>query len=106
MTAAIPFKYSGMSVAIIWLVGAQALLFCGIALRETAFTRLGGLGSLLTAGHLLLVDARPNIETAAGGGAVNPVTSLGVALLAAAAVMFASGVFLPRRWEAIFGDSW
>ena len=41
MVAAVPFKYSGNSMEMLWLAGAEAFLFAGIFVRERLFRGLG-----------------------------------------------------------------
>ena len=56
MIAAVPFRYSGNNVAILWLVGAEALLAAGLMVSEVVFRRLGLLAGLLVGLHLLGID--------------------------------------------------
>ncbi|MGO8790808.1 MAG: DUF2339 domain-containing protein [Terriglobia bacterium] len=52
MVAAIPFKYSGETLPIMWLAEAEALFLAGVFLDEIIFCRLGLLASLLVAFQL------------------------------------------------------
>ncbi len=52
MVAAIPFKYSGETLPILWLAEAEALFLAGVFLDEIVFCRLGLLASLLVAFQL------------------------------------------------------
>src|ERR1019366_9972390 len=56
MIAAVPFRYSGNNVAILWLVGAEAFLVAGVAWGEVVFRRLGLLTGLLVGAHLVRID--------------------------------------------------
>lgn len=49
MVAAIPFKYSGETLPILWLAEAEALFLAGVFLDEIIFCRLGLLASMLVA---------------------------------------------------------
>ena len=49
MVAAIPFKYSGETLPILWLAEAEALFLAGVFLEEIVFCRLGLLASVLVA---------------------------------------------------------
>ncbi|HEY0564831.1 MAG TPA: DUF2339 domain-containing protein [Terriglobales bacterium] len=40
MVAAVPFRFSGANISILWMVGAEALLAAGLAAKETVFRRL------------------------------------------------------------------
>jgi hypothetical protein len=49
MVAAIPFKYSGGTLPILWLAEAEALFLAGVFLDEVIFCRLGLLAGMLVA---------------------------------------------------------
>ncbi len=49
LVAALPFKYSGATLPILWLAEAEALFLAGVFTREIVFRRLGLLASLLVA---------------------------------------------------------
>ncbi|MGH8459647.1 MAG: DUF2339 domain-containing protein, partial [Nevskiales bacterium] len=49
MVAAIPFRYSGSDVTVLWLLEAEAFLLCGVLAREVVFRRAGLVAGLLTA---------------------------------------------------------
>src|SRR5579862_544765 len=52
MVASVPFRYSGNNVAILWMIGAEALLAAGVVASEVVFRRLGLLAGLLVGLHL------------------------------------------------------
>ncbi len=52
MVAAVPFKYSGETLPILWLAEAEALFLAGVFLEEIVFCRLGLLASMLVAFQL------------------------------------------------------
>jgi hypothetical protein len=52
MVVAIPFKYSGETLPILWLAEAEALFLAGVFLEEIVFCRLGLLASMLVAFQL------------------------------------------------------
>ena len=52
MVAAIPFKYSGETLPVLWLAEAEALFLAGVFLHEIVFCRLGLLASMLVAFQL------------------------------------------------------
>jgi len=52
MAAAIPFKYSGETLPILWLAEAEALFLGGVFLDEIIFCRLGLLAAMLVAFQL------------------------------------------------------
>jgi uncharacterized membrane protein len=59
--AAVPFKFSGNNIALLWMIAAEVLLIAGIAQRGLVFRRLGLLGGVTT-GLLILYGARGIVE--------------------------------------------
>jgi hypothetical protein len=49
LVAALPFKYSGTTLPVLWLAEAEALILAGVFTGETVFRRLGLLASFLVA---------------------------------------------------------
>jgi len=62
LVAAIPFKYSGMDTAVIWLAEAQMLLLAGVFSREILFRGFGLLVALLTSLDMLVNQAIPTLH--------------------------------------------
>ena len=58
MVAAIPFKYSGETLPILWLAEAEALFLAGVFLDEIIFCRLGLLATILVAFQLNIFALR------------------------------------------------
>jgi len=58
MVAAIPFKYSGETLPILWLAEAEALFLAGVFLDEIIFCRLGLLANMLVAFQLNIFALR------------------------------------------------
>ncbi len=89
MVAAIPFRYSGSQLSVLWLVEAEVLLLAGVLAREALFRWFGMLTALLTSAHILATqysDAGANRE--------------GAILMATAAVLFfGDSLVIPKRWE-------
>lgn len=56
MLMAVPFKYSGNNVAILWFVGAEAFLIAGILTKKIVFRRLGLAIGILVGMHVLAID--------------------------------------------------
>ena len=55
MFASVPFKFSGNSIALFWMIAAELLLIAGIIQAEVVFRRLGLIAGMLTG---LLRDLR------------------------------------------------
>jgi len=106
MIAAVPFKFSGMNTAVLWLAGAEALLISGILVREVAFRRLGMIAGLLTTIHILAVDVRPWFEQVLRGAPVPHDLVQGTLPIFCAAVLFVDAHLLELRWKDLFHDKW
>jgi Predicted membrane protein (DUF2339) len=114
LVAAIPFKYSGMDTAVIWLAEAQILLLAGVFSREILFRRFGLLVALLTSGDMLINQALPTLYDRLaqpphgfwGYTAVVPAPDLqlAVSFLVAAVLFYASAIVLPRRWKDLISS--
>jgi len=108
LIAAIPFKYSGLDMAIIWLAEAQILLIAGVAVREQLFRSFGFLVALLTAGEMLISQGIPNLldvlppelATLTPSSSL-PDYQLAFSFLVAAAVFYANAIVIPRRWKEL-----
>jgi hypothetical protein len=103
LVAAIPFKYSGTDMAIIWLIQAELLLFAGVFTREILFRRFGLLAALLTAGYTLIARAEPILETRLTIWNMNqPAESMLAVTFAFAAFFFYIDAHeIPRRWKQL-----
>ena len=103
VVAAIPFKYSGMDMAIIWLAQAQLLLLAGGFTREALFRRFGMLAALLTAGDMLIAQAEPILETrlALFGFLQKPEHQMAVTFGFAALLFYSNAYGIPRRWKEL-----
>jgi uncharacterized membrane protein len=106
LVAAIPFKFSGLDMAIIWLAEAQILLIAGVVVREGLFRSFGFLVALLTAGDMLLNQGIPNLlpQLSAQLAPLAPATALpdyqlAISFLVAAAVFYVNATLIPRRWS-------
>ena len=100
LVAAIPFKFSGMDIAIIWLAEAQAFLLAGVFTRERAFRILGLLGGLLASGYMLVVEAGPIVDARVGIAHPSPEYRFAATFGFAALLFYADSHWIPRRWKA------
>jgi uncharacterized membrane protein len=99
LIAAIPFKYSGMDTAIIWLAEAQMLLLAGVIVRELLFRRFGLLVALLTVGDMLANQAVPTFFERLSQAAPASDYQLAVSFLVAGVLFYANSLGIPRRWK-------
>jgi uncharacterized membrane protein len=103
LVAAIPFRYSGSNVSVLWIMESEALFLVGIWSSEVVFTRLGLVAGIATAGQMLGVDAfRVLIDRI---GRTNLAPDYGVGLLVVglgAIVLYNNAHVLSRRWKDLF----
>lgn len=108
LVAAIPFKFSGMDTATLWLAEAQILLIAGVVVREQLFRNFGFLVALLTAADMLLNQGIPNLLPALpkelapfAPATALPDYQLALSFLVAAALFYGNAILIPRRWRAL-----
>lgn len=108
LVAAIPFKYSGMDTAVIWLAEAQMLLLAGVFNREVLFRSFGLLVALLTSGDMLINQALPTLYDRLGQQPFTvsylrtvpaPDRQLAISFLVAGLLFYANSLIIPRRWK-------
>ncbi|MBB5058757.1 hypothetical protein HDF16_003471 [Granulicella aggregans] len=99
ISAAVPFKFSGNSIAVVWMIGAEALLIAGIVQREVVFRRLGLIAGTVT-GLLVAYEARTLFELRQH--AQTPLVATGIQLLLCAALFYINAHFVRERWRGMF----
>jgi len=117
LVAAIPFKYSGMDTAVIWLAEAQMLILAGVFTREILFRRFGLLVGLLTSADMLVNQALPtlydrlslpphNVFDRYAPTVPAPDFQLAISFLVAGLLFYANALVIPRRWKDLLaGES-
>jgi uncharacterized membrane protein len=97
LLAAVPFRFSGASWVLFWLLQAEALVLVGLRMEERVLRRLGVLAGLVTALALLqswLVRFGQGTLPAASG-------HMTVVMVTAAVVFWLNSEAAPLRWAAI-----
>lgn len=102
MVAAVPFRYSGMRLAALWLLEAQALLLAGVFTREVLFRYLGMLASAVTAIHLVAVEAAEIMGRRWDGADVAPDYRIGLMFAIATVLFYFNAYKLPALRPAVF----
>ena len=102
MIAAVPFRYSGNNVAILWLIGAEALLVAGVVASEIVFRRLALLTGYLVALHLVRFDFAQLISVR--NTSENIVLSAGVMFSLCALTFYINSLYIGQRWKSFFFD--
>jgi Predicted membrane protein (DUF2339) len=103
MVAAIPFRYSGNNVAILWLIGAEALLAAGVVAGEVVFRRLGLLVGLLVGLHLFKTDF-PGLMSVRRSSEEMVLTA-GIMFALCSVVFYLNAFVVGTRWARLFDDS-
>jgi uncharacterized membrane protein len=83
---AVPYRYSGNKLEILWLVEAEAVLIVGWRTLDAHLRKLGWAASAILAGYVLIHDLIPRLSTWAP-----PDSYLGWLLIALAAAYYANG---------------
>jgi hypothetical protein len=97
--AAIPFKYSGNSIALFWIIAAEALLIAGIQQKELLFRRLGLLVGIIT-GALVVYEAWDIVGLRQNSNA--PRIQDGILLLTCSALYYLNALLIRRKWCPLF----
>jgi len=84
--AAVPYRYSGNKLEILWLVEAEAVLFVGWRTLDAHLRKLGWAASTVLAGYVLVHDLVPRLSTW-----TPPDSHMGWLLVALAAAYYANG---------------
>jgi len=103
MIAAVPFRYSGNNIAILWLIGGEVLLAAGVLASEVVFRRLGLLIGLLVGVRLVGFDFVQLMTTR--GTTEDLVLDAGVMLGLCALVFYANALVAGQKWKQFFGGS-
>lgn len=97
--AAVPFKFSGNSIALFWMIAAELLLAAGVLQPEIVFQRLGLIAGTLT-GCLIAFEARHIVEFRFGSESL--LVKDGVLLLTSALLFAINAHFVRRKWIQLF----
>ncbi len=103
MVAAIPFKYSGNSLELVWLAGAEAFLLAGIFTRERLFRGFGLIISFLIALHAAAVHIFP-LAREIFNGQPHHHAQISIVLAVIAAVLYANAHITRRFWPSLFEE--
>jgi predicted membrane protein DUF2339 len=103
MIGAVPFRYSGNDVAILWLIGAEAFLVAGVVVGEIVFRRLGLLVGLLVALHLVRIDFMQLMSFRLTSEDL--LLTAGMIFGLCAVVFYLNALFVGERWRHFFSDS-
>ena len=97
--AAVPFKFSGNSIALFWMIAAELLIAAGVLQAEIVFQRLGAIAGTLT-GCLIVFEAHNIVEFREGSESA--LVKDGILLLTAALLLCINAHFVRRKWAQLF----
>jgi len=100
MIAAVPFRYSGNNVVILWLIGAETLLIAGVLVDEVIFRRLGLLGGLLAGAHFIAIEFTQLATLRQLSEAT--VLASGVVFALCSVVLYLNALYIGERWKQFF----
>ena len=104
MVAAVPFKYSGNSLEILWLAGGEVFLLAGIFMRERLFRGFGLIISTFVVLYALPYHVAPLAQELMDGRAhYHP--ELSIVLAAIAAVLYLNSNVIRARWPELFEEA-
>src|SRR5579864_3467470 len=103
MVAAVPFKYSGNSMEMLWLAGAEAFLLAGVFVRERLFRAFGLIISSLVALYVMAMRITPLLQEVMNAQPHHH-AQLGIGLAVIAAVLYANANIIGRRWHDLFKE--
>jgi len=98
LVAALPFRYSGEHLSVLWLMEAEAFFLAGVLVGEPLFRRLGMLASFVVAGQMMAVDAARVLGERWDGARVVNDLRLGTVFALGALILWANAHWIPRRW--------
>jgi hypothetical protein len=99
MFAAVPFKFTGNNIALLWMIAAEVLIIAGIVQTEIVFRRLGLLTGLFT-GLLIAYEARHIIDLRMYSEA--PLPRDGILLLTCSICFYLNAHFIQHKWKHLF----
>ena len=99
--ASVPFKFSGNSIALFWMIAAELLLAAGILQPEIVFRRLGSIAATVT-GFLIIYEARHIVEIRQHSE--RQLIQDGILLLTASLLFCINAHFVRRRWNQFFQE--
>ncbi len=103
LVAAVPFRYSGSNLSLLWLAAAQAFLLAGVFLPEVVFRRIG-LITLAVVGVQMFLDTGASLLELrfANDPSALPAYPEAILFAAAAALCYFNSHWVRARWPELF----
>jgi hypothetical protein len=103
MVAAVPFKYSGNSLEMLWLAGGEAFLLAGIFVRERLFRGFGLITSSLVVLYAMVMRI-PVLMQELMNNQPHHHAELGIELVVIAAVLYVNAHIIRHFWKDLFEE--
>src|SRR5689334_1087295 len=103
MVAAVPFKYSGNSLEMLWLAGSEAFLLAGIFVRERLFRAFGLITSSLVVLYAMVMRL-PALMQELMNDQPHHHAELGIELAVIAAVLYVNAHIIRHFWKDLFKE--
>jgi hypothetical protein len=103
LVAAVPFRYSGSDLSMLWLVAAEVFLLAGVFTREIVFRRIGMLTLALVSAQMVFDTGAPLLQMRLTSAAdIAPAYATAVLFAMAAALCYLNSHWVRMRWPALF----
>ena len=103
LVAAIPFRYSGSDLSMLWLAAAEAFLLAGVFTREIVFRRIGMLTLAIVSVQMIFDTGAPLLQMRLTSAAdIAPAYSTAVLFAMAAALCYLNSHWVRTRWPDLF----
>jgi hypothetical protein len=100
MILAVPFKFTGNNVAILWFIGAEAFLAAGIFQKEVLFRRIGLITGILVGLHVLLLDCTRLYQERMLADV--PAIAGGILLATCGILFYLNALYVLKKWPDFF----
>jgi hypothetical protein len=102
LIAAIPFRYSGGHLAVLWILESEALFLAGVFTREGVFRRLGMIASLLVPAQWLAYDAAQILGRRMDGADLSSQPEVAIVFAVAGLALYFNAHVVGRRRPELF----
>jgi hypothetical protein len=102
LIAAIPFRYSGSDLSILWLAAAEAFLFAGVFTREIVFRRISMATTLLVVAQMVVLTGAPLLELRLSSVPQSPVYTTALLFVVGALLCYLNAHWVRTRWPELF----
>lgn len=103
LVVAIPFRYSGSDLSVLWLAAAETFLLAGVFLREVVFRRIGMISLAVVAAQMIFDTGAQQLELRFGNvTGTLPDYPMAVLFATGAALCYFNSHWLQVRWRHLF----